>query len=1544
MRLFTKLWTTLLLLCVAGVVNAAKEYEVDQKYTGLADLVTSGQLFSIVNETDAKGLCFGFGDAEQNMYYETYADMASSKSYTFKLENAVGDDVAGYYYLRPYKPDGTLNNVWGWGGYFNSQPVDGWCDFCLGLNNQNGQDLKNGAVWAIEASDGKFALKNVGTGKYLKDAAPAKYDAATYFTFCTLKEKVSTDPLAEQKDALEAAIAKGKMYNAIAYTEATFAAVGTAVSAGETALAATDATAESLTDATKAITDAIAALALKDGYSDLTAANFFEWDSATAPTTSKATGCDFNLFTATGMVYGNSSVALLTFADLSAYDKLVVAAASGTPRILLNRDVNEGQWSETEAESHLIDNTKGGWSAKYFTTENGVTTVDLKQLVADKGFAHLHSIKGSGNVTVSGLYLYKEAVAGDVLPIDIQFGANYNDKSVSSYTTTWTATKDGKTWTLTNFNNNSNNWSSVKCGRSGNASVASIASPAIDAAVKNYVITLVAASNVNSAKLTIMNGEDKVGEDIDITENFVKGEVVVPVEGQKGYSYVLTIDNASASKNGSVEISKITLADKIQEPVHIANTAETAYTVAKAIELIDAGEALSDSVYVKGIVSKVDGFNETYKSITYWISEDGKTEGQQFECYGGKGIKGVDFASIDDVEVGAEVIVVGLLAKYGTTYELKADNQLVSYKAPVKPQFANGVYYIKNVASGLYLTGANDWGTRGSVGNDGAPFELTMLEGGGYSIKHTLVTASNKFLGSNLYTDSTTPDGGFIFTKNEDGSFTIGLGKKYLAQGAATSTSNDFVLVEANEVTDSAKWLVLTKEQAVAALENATVEAPLTATFLIKNPGFNRNVSLDGWTMEAGNKNLSGGEDGNRCAESWQSAFVLSQKLDVPNGKYILTAQAALTDYTDAYDGVEYPVVYANDKSAPFKSMEGDDIKSNMNKLSASFTAKKYIVTVDTVTVVDGQLTIGVKGTRTNTWCIWDNFDLTYLGNAIDLSEIIASYNAALAAARLALAAEENAIVTGEERTALTKAIADNEVVLETQEALTAAITALNTATTAFTSAKLSYQELLTTKTDVAAYSFKYASADKKAAAEASVDATATNAADAKAKAAAILKAYRQYAESSALAEGVEGAKNMTDSIKNADSNDGVNNWTTKLGEGSGGKISILSNEPFTDGSDNATHNYFDGGNWGANAWDVALEQKIALPAGKYQLTVTARAERAVDFKLYAGKDSVALTTISSVGGLFNRGWNDGAVEFEMAKSDSIIIGVRGATSEVHNWMSFTRFRLVQLEAIEEPHNQIIPTDVAEPTYSYPASWDFTNWSAATVTNLKADAAWSIFNGWSDVEKDPAKSGNPQEPTEATKDNCFWHQGITDAYGQLYANGKLIEETKGLKFTEAYAATRGLAIAVNYPSTSLGTYAGAQYLWLGGGGKSVPCFVLPQVPAGMQITAVVESHKSTDGRGIELYAGSLDAANKIGDSFKPTTQDTHTWTIAEAGDIVIYNTSGCHIYSIVVEKASGISLVNADKLNGEVYNLNGQKMNKTQKGLYIVNGKKVVLK
>ena len=78
-------------------------------------------------------------------------------------------------------------------GYLNSQPIaGGWCSFILGLNNQYGQDVKDGAVWEIkyEANKG-FTLRNMATGKYLNDAAPAKYDTPAYMDF--LKAGASTD-------------------------------------------------------------------------------------------------------------------------------------------------------------------------------------------------------------------------------------------------------------------------------------------------------------------------------------------------------------------------------------------------------------------------------------------------------------------------------------------------------------------------------------------------------------------------------------------------------------------------------------------------------------------------------------------------------------------------------------------------------------------------------------------------------------------------------------------------------------------------------------------------------------------------------------------------------------------------------------------------------------------------------------------------------------------------------------------------------------------------------------------------------------------------------------------------------------------------------------------------------------------------------------------------------------------------------------------------------------------------------------------------------
>lgn len=184
-------------------------------------------------------------------------------------------------------------------------------------------------------------------------------------------------------------------------------------------------------DAAKAIEDAIAGLEEAKpelAYTDLTKEMFFVWSAWTDADATAQAGCAYEVGTSTDMPYGDGSV--INYADLSEYATLEVTTTEGTPRFLFNRDVNDGQWNENEADSHLIDNTKGGWSAKYFTSKDngdGSTTyiVDIAALVADKGYAHLHSIKGANwaKTTVTDMKLgyvgEKPALPTIVVPVAI---------------------------------------------------------------------------------------------------------------------------------------------------------------------------------------------------------------------------------------------------------------------------------------------------------------------------------------------------------------------------------------------------------------------------------------------------------------------------------------------------------------------------------------------------------------------------------------------------------------------------------------------------------------------------------------------------------------------------------------------------------------------------------------------------------------------------------------------------------------------------------------------------------------------------------------------------------------------------------------------------------------------------------------------------------------------------------------------------------------------------------------------------------------------
>ena len=242
---------------------------------------------------------------------------------------------------------------------------------------------------------------------------------------------------------------------------------------------------------------------------------------------------------------------------------------------------------------------------------------------------------------------------------------------------------------------------------------------------------------------------------------------------------------------------------------------------------------------------------------------------------------------------------------------------------------------------------------------------------------------------------------------------------------------------------------------------------------------------------------------------------------------------------------------------------------------------------------------------------------------------------------------------------------------------------------------------------------------------------------------------------------------------------------------------------------------------------------------------------------------------------------------------------------------------------------------------TYRKSWDFTKWSAATVANLKAESAKGPTTGaWSDVEKATAT-----EPTETSKDNCFWEvtaQGNATTPATLMANGEVIAELEGLGYTNTTA--RSLAIAVNYQQATAGelwTYNGASYLWLGS--KTKNYFVIPHVAPGTTIKMGVESHKLSEARGVELYIGIGNSGTKLkdpdgNDVAIPTTYVDQEWLVPAEGltdtpnedgtfDVTIRNTNGCHLYYITVgdgdspqvEEAKQVAYLHASGINMEEY-------------------------
>ena len=139
--------------------------------------------------------------------------------------------------------------------------------------------------------------------------------------------------------------------------------------------------------------------------------------------------------------------------------------------------------------------------------------------------------------------------------------------------------------------------------------------------------------------------------------------------------------------NDEYEAAKVTyeLTVKAASTVDLKNTPETAYTVAKALELINAGEGLDAKVYVKGQITSIKEFSASFGNVTYDISDDA-TAANKLTVYRGYFYDNGKFTSSDQIKVGDVVVVYG---------------KLVNYKNNT-PQVTNSsIYSLNGVVSGV---------------------------------------------------------------------------------------------------------------------------------------------------------------------------------------------------------------------------------------------------------------------------------------------------------------------------------------------------------------------------------------------------------------------------------------------------------------------------------------------------------------------------------------------------------------------------------------------------------------------------------------------------------------------------------------------------------------------------------------------------------------------------------------------------------------------------------------------------------------------------
>lgn len=177
-----------------------------------------------------------------------------------------------------------------------------------------------------------------------------------------------------------------------------------------------------------------------------------------------------------------------------------------------------------------------------------------------------------------------------------------NSKGNNNYVSVWNAKIGTDSWRITNFNNNNwNNWSYIKCGRSNNTSKAKIeTNTSLDAEISKIIVTYGNTTKVDK----VLDYYLLVASDRDFTKNVEKiqgklketksetTDVFIITSPAKGRYFRLYYDLDKTGANGNIQINKIDYYKKSDK----ADSQIKFNEAAKEVELKTEMMSLSDLI------------------------------------------------------------------------------------------------------------------------------------------------------------------------------------------------------------------------------------------------------------------------------------------------------------------------------------------------------------------------------------------------------------------------------------------------------------------------------------------------------------------------------------------------------------------------------------------------------------------------------------------------------------------------------------------------------------------------------------------------------------------------------------------------------------------------------------------------------------------------------------------------------------------------------------------------------------------------------------